>query len=171
MDSDRVQAFMTGVSAVHDNWFDASVLIKRYVNEEKSELVRTYWNDHANKLTTSICLYEMLRLLKIKRNNLHNTDYMSATLDLCSWFAEVVSKNSPEPNFLSAKVFFEAHQIGEKHGLDLSDALQLLSMKAGFGAVAYGQSKLLLVTADKKLAKAARAENLRVWDVLKQPRP
>ena len=78
---------------------------------------------------------------------------------------------SAEPDFLSPKVFFEAHQLGEKHGLDLSDALQLLSMKAGFGAVAYGRSKPLLITADKKLAKAARAEDLRAWDVLKEHEP
>src|SRR5262249_17299376 len=156
MGGNGVQDVMTGLTAVHDSWFDASVLIKRYVKEEKSEVVRDYWNQNPNKLTTSICLYETLRLLKIKRNKLDNTDYVNATLDLCSWFAEVVSKNSPEPNFLSAKVFFEAHQLGEKHGLDLSDAFQLLSMKAGFGAVARGESRPLLITADKKLAPAAQ---------------
>jgi predicted nucleic acid-binding protein len=171
MGGDRVQAVMTGVSGVHDNWFDASVLIKLYVKEEKSEVVRDYWNHQTNKFTTSICLYETFRLLKIKRNKLGNTDYLNATLDLCSWFAEVVSKNSSEPNFLSAKVFFKAHQVSERHGLDLSDALQLLSMKAGFGAVAHGQSRPLLISADKRLAKAARTENLRVWEVLKEPRP
>jgi hypothetical protein len=96
---------------------------------------------------------------------------LRATLDLCSWFAEAVSKNSPEPNFLSPKVFFEAHRVGEKYGLDLSDAFQLLSMKAGFGAVAHGQSRPLLITADKNLAKAARTENLRVWDVLNEHEP
>jgi predicted nucleic acid-binding protein len=162
---------MSGVSAVHDNWFDASVLIKLYVKEEKSEVVRDYWNHNPNKLTTSICLYETLRLLKIKHNKLDNTDYLKATLDLCSWFAEAVSKNSPEPNFLSPKVFFEAHHLGQKHALDLSDAFQLLSMKAGFGAVAHGESRPLLITADRKLAKAARTENLRVWDVLNEPAP
>ena len=171
MGGDGVQTVMTGVSAVHDNWFDASVLIKLYVKEEKSDVVRSYWNHQPNKLTTSICLYETLRLLKIKRNKLDNTDYLSATLDVCSWFAEVVSNNSSEPNFLAPNVFFEAHKVGEKHGLDLSDAFQLLSMKAGFGSVAYGQSRPLLITADKKLAKAARAENLRVWDVLNESEP
>ena len=161
---------MTGVSAVHDNWFDASVLIKIYVKEEKSDLVRRYWNRQTNKLTTSICLYETLRLLKRKRNKLDG-NYLNATLELCSWFAEAVSKTSPKPNFLSPKVFFEAHKIAEQHRLDLSDAFQLLSMKAGFASVRYGQSKPILITADKKLAKAARAESLRVWDVLNESEP
>jgi predicted nucleic acid-binding protein len=97
------------------------------VKEEKSDLVLRYWNRQTNKLTTSIFLYETLRLLKRKRNKLDGTNYLNATLELCSWFAEAVSINSPKPNFLSPQVFFEAHKIAEQHKLDLSDAFQLLA--------------------------------------------
>jgi hypothetical protein len=44
-------------------------------------------------------------------------------------------------------------------------------MRAGFASAALGQSKPILITADKKLAKAARVEGLRVWDVLNEPEP
>lgn len=59
----------------------------------------------------------------------------------------------------------------EKHGLDLSDAFQIHSVKEGFFSNMCGDSKTYLVTADKKLAKAARAEELRVWSVLEEPAP
>jgi hypothetical protein len=58
-----------------------------------------------------------------------------------------------------------------KYQLDLSDAFQILSVKIGFAAHLSGGSQTILVTADKKLAKAARAEGLRVWSVLEEPTP
>jgi hypothetical protein len=56
--------------------------------------------------------------------------------------------------------------------LDLSDAFQIVSVKESFGAHMWrGDSRTILVTADRKLAKAARAEDLRVWSVLEEPAP
>jgi hypothetical protein len=58
----------------------------------------------------------------------------------------------------------------DKYQLDLSDAFQILSVKA-FAPHMIGGSRTILVTADKELAKAARAEGLRVWSVLEEPAP
>jgi hypothetical protein len=102
---------------------------------------------------------------------LDRESYHKATLDLCSWFSEVVLKDYPEPQFLSPNVFFDAQKMVDKYQLDLSDAFQILSIKTGFAAHMTGGSQTILVTADKGLAKAARAESLRVWSVLEEPAP
>ncbi len=96
--------------------------------------------------------------------------YKHATLDLCAWYG-AVSKQIPELNFLSPEVFFEAQRTAEAHGLDLSDAFQIHSVKEGFFSRLSGDSKTFLVTADRELAKAARAEGLRVWSILDDPAP
>jgi predicted nucleic acid-binding protein len=163
------------MSAVRANCFDASALIKRYVQEKGSDIIHEYWRKEATKFTTSLCFYETLTQLKVNhfyRKTLDREGYHRATLDLCSWFGEVVLKDYPEPTFLSPQVFFDAQKIVDKYQLDLSDAFQILSVKIGFGAcLSGGESQTILVTADKKLAKAARAEGLRVWSVLEEPVP
>jgi hypothetical protein len=59
-------------------------------------------------------------------------------------------------------VYTDVEHVAAKYSLDISDALQLLTLRRGF----YGQlpegSQADLVTADAKLAEAARAEKLDV---------
>jgi predicted nucleic acid-binding protein len=162
------------MSALHGSCFDASALIKRYLQEDGSDIIRTYWNQRTSKYTTSLCFYETLTLLKVAhfyRKTLDRPGYYRATEDLCSWFAEVVLKEYPEPNFLSPKVFYDAQKMVDQYQLDLSDAFQIMSVKAGFDAHSIGDSRPILVTADKNLAKAARIEGIRVWSVLEEPPP
>ncbi len=159
--------------ALHANCFDASALLKRYVQEDGSEILRAYWNREPTKFTTSLCFYETLTKLKhfhFYRKTLDSAEYKTATRDLYAWYGEV-SKQISEPNFLSLKVFLAAERTAETHGLDLSDAFQILSLKEGFFSKMSGDSKTILVTADAKLAKAARAEGLRVWNLLDEPPP
>ncbi len=153
--------------------FDASALLKLYVPEEGSDILRDYWGHEPTKFTTSLCFYETLSMLKVchfYRKTIDLTTYKNATLDLCSWFA-AVSESIRELLFLSPEVFFSAQKIAELHKLDLSDAFQILSLNEGFFSGMSGKSKTILVTADKKLANAARAEGLRVWHLLEEPIP
>jgi predicted nucleic acid-binding protein len=155
------------------NCFDASALLKRYVDEDKSDVLRNYWNSESTKFTTSFCFYETLTLLKVHhfyRKSLAQDPYKRATLDLCAWYC-AVSTRYPELNFLSPDIFFTAQRTAEKHGLDLSDAFQILSVKNGFFSRLCGDSQTILVTADAKLASAARMEGIRVWSVLDEPAP
>ena len=159
--------------AVRANCFDASALVKRYVQEDGSEILRAYWDREPTKFTTSLCFYEALTQLKVRRfyrKTLDSAEYKTATRDLYAWYGEV-SKQIPEPNFLSLKVFLAAERTAEKHGLDLSDAFQIHSVKEGFFSNLSGESKTVLVTADAKLAKAARAEGISVWSLLDEPAP
>jgi len=159
--------------ALRANCFDASALLKRYIQEEGSETLRAYWHSESTRYTTSLCFYEALTLLKVchfYRKTIDLAEYKKATLDLCAWYGSV-SKQVPELNFLSPEVFFASQRTAEKHGLDLSDAFQIHSVQEGFFSNMCGDSKTYLVTADKKLAKAARAEGLRVWDIMSEPAP
>jgi len=159
--------------ALHANCFDASALLKLYVPEERSKELRAYWHSEATRYTTSLCFNEALTLLKVchfHRKTIDWAEYKKATLDLCAWHG-AVSKNVPELNFHSPEVFFATQRIAEKHGLDLSDAFQIHSVKEGFFSNMSGDSTTILVTADKKLAKAARAEGLRVWNIMEEPAP
>jgi predicted nucleic acid-binding protein len=156
------------------NCFDASALIKRYVEEEGSDIVRKYWAREVIKFTTSLCFYETLSALKVNffyRKKLNQDDYKKANLDLCSWYATTL-KEHPEPQFLSPNVFFDAQKMADKYQFDLSDAFQIVSVREGFNArMWWGDSRRILVTADTKLAKAARAESLLVWRSLRNRPP
>ena len=159
--------------AARGNCFDASALLKLYVKEDGSDALRTYWNSEPSKFTTSLCFYEALTLIKVchfHRKTLDVAAYKKSTLDLCSWYG-AVSQNIPELNFLSPEVFFAAQRTAERHNIDLSDAFQILTVKEGFFANLSGDSSTILVSADRDLVKAARAEGLRVWSILDEPPP
>ena len=67
--------------------------------------------------------------------------------------------------------FREARDLVLRRQLDFSDAFQILSVKIGYFSRAVDDSRTLLVTADNPLAVAARAEGLRVWNVLTEATP
>jgi hypothetical protein len=49
------------------NCFDASALVKIYITEPGSELIRDYFNNRApTKYTTPFCFYESMNIIKGK---------------------------------------------------------------------------------------------------------
>lgn len=158
---------------VRASCFDASALLKLYVDELGSDVLREYWNHESTRFTTSICFYETLNLLKVcyfYRGELSKRQYEEATLNICAWYQAVI-ESTPELNFLTPEVFFAVQQMSGKHNLDLSDAFQIHSVKEGFFSDAARESKTILVSADKKLVKAARSEGLRVWNLMNESMP
>jgi predicted nucleic acid-binding protein len=110
-------------TAARASCFDASALLKLYVQEDGSDKLREYWNREPTKFTTSL------------------------------------------------EVFFAAQRTAEKHKIDLSDAFQIHTVKEGFFSNLSAGSKTILVSADRDLVKAARAEGLRVWSILDESPP
>jgi predicted nucleic acid-binding protein len=50
---------------VHATCFDASALVKLYIEGEPgTDALRRYWNSQATRYTTPFCLYETLGILK-----------------------------------------------------------------------------------------------------------
>lgn len=159
-------------TAVHPTCFDASALVKRYIDEPGSPALRQYWNWQATRYTTPFCLYETLGVLKghVRRGTLTRDKYLRDATDLVAWFRASHSRIK-DLDFTAHQVFAKARELVEKHGLDLSDAFQLLSLRDGYFSGLVGESATLLVTADAALALAAGDMGLRVWDCIREPMP
>ncbi len=155
------------------NCFDASALVKLYTEEMGSDIVRTYFDREPTKYATPFCFYEALNVLKVKwkyRNEITRDEYLDAAFRLTAWF-DAMSGYIDDIEFLSPQTFVEAKHLVEQTGLDLSDAFQILSVKAGYYSGMTGGSSTILVTCDRDLASAARAEGLRVWYCLEEQAP
>lgn len=158
--------------AVHATFFDASALVKLYVDEPGSDNLRAYWRGQATRYTSPFCFYETLSILKgkHKKGKLTKEQYLRAAKDLMAWFRASTSRIN-DLDFTKRDVFADATGLADRHDLDLSDAFQLLTLQAGFFSVLVGGSASVLVTADEELAQAARKMNLAVWDCQRQPIP
>ncbi len=159
-------------TAVRMNCFDASALVKLYVDEPRSDILRKYFYSESSKYTTPFCFFETLSILKGRKNReqLSEDGYFRATFELVAWFGSF-SEKLPDVKLTSSNGLKHTQEIANRYSLDLSDAFQILSVKDGYFSAMCDGSKTILVTADEKLAAAARSENLRVWDILNEPPP
>ncbi|HXC28013.1 MAG TPA: type II toxin-antitoxin system VapC family toxin [Stellaceae bacterium] len=159
--------------AVWASCFDASALVKLYVNEQGSCVLRRYFHSQPNKYTTPFCFFETLTILKMihfYRKALSAEEYHEATFGLTAWFG-AFSESLPDIKLTEPQALHRALELAGKHTLDLSDAFQILSVKAGYYSPLVGGSQTVLVTADRNLADAARAEGVRVWNLISEPPP
>jgi predicted nucleic acid-binding protein len=69
-----------------------------------------------------------------------------------------------------SEIFWEVEKTAKRCGLDIADAYQIVTVKKDY-FVRFPEAQPILVTADSRLAEAARKEGLRVWDCLKEPAP
>ena len=161
------------MGAVRANCFDASALVKLYINERGSDIIKDYFNSEPTKYTTPLCFYEALNVLKAKHfhhKEISADEYHDAAFGLAAWFSHI-ARDMKDLDFLSPIVFNNVIEVAKRHSLDLSDAFQILSVKEGFFSGLVDESKTVLVSADKKLSKAAKEEGLRVWYFLDEPKP
>ena len=152
---------------------DTSALIKLVLNEDGSQKLRTYFNDNLTFWTTSTCFAEALGVLKTKhfyRSEISNKKYLAST-DILITHLRQKSISIQDVDLTDYAIYSEIEETSKKHGLDIADAFQLVTLKAGFPSAFDGESKTMLITGDKRLAGAARDENLRVWDLINEPIP
>jgi predicted nucleic acid-binding protein len=146
---------------------DASALVKLVVEENGTSELRPL-NAHEVFYTTLLCFSEALGVLKTcrwKKKRLSQEQYLGAANRLrglvtsgCIKFVEYADLTVPQ-------IFYATADLSDDHRIDLSDALQIVSVQ---------QSHLvdaILITADKGLAKAARKEGIQVWNCEKEPTP
>lgn len=158
---------MNGIAGRAD-FFDASALVKVFSNEPRSDIVREYFHSRPTKYTTPFCFYEALNVLKGKwkyKNSLTEDQYLDATFRLTAWFG-ASTRRIKDLDFIDSRVFSDAKRIAQRHSIDLSDAFQILSVKMGYFSVLVNDSTTVLVTADNGLAQAAKAEHLKVWNIM-----
>lgn len=158
------------------NFFDASALVKVYSPEHDGQTVRNYFLGKApTRYTTPFCFYEALNVLKSKwkyQKKMTEAQYHSAASKLTLWYSRArATRTIKDVDITEIQTLREVKDLAQKYSLDFSDALQIVSVKSGPFSRLVNDSKTILVTADRGLAVAARAEGLRVWSVLDEPEP
>ena len=142
------------------------------VDEANHEPVRTFFQTNTNFGATSLCLVEALSVVKAKwtYGHISEANYFDAArrlvIDAWGKKIEVEDIGLFSPEGLNA-----VEALAKKHTLDLSDALQLETILRGKYAHLGPNSASVLVTADRKLATAAEAEGIRVWNCIVSPLP
>jgi predicted nucleic acid-binding protein len=159
------------MTAVRIHFLDASAIIKLFLEEDRSDELRKYFIEYTNFRTTSLCFGETLGRFKSFYYSHGSIDeYLEASNELLAHVSgESIAVE--DIDITSRNVFKEVENIVQKHSLDVSDAFQIYTLKQGIWPLLQGDSKPILITADRKLAQSARDEHLRVWDCLREPAP
>jgi DNA replication protein DnaC len=122
--------------------------------------------------TTPFCLNEALSILKGKwqRKKISEDDYFDATrrLVIDVWSSRY---HADDIDFMNPAIYQTVEAMARRHQLDLSDALQLVTIQKGFYRGLVSHSAPALITADQDLASAAVLEHIRVWHCNKEARP
>ncbi len=159
-------------------YLDASALVKLVIDEVNCHPLREFFNSNTHFFTTWLCLAEALGILKSKwignqskepATKIETDKYFEATRSLIiNWRTRI---EFYDLELVDPSVPLKVEEMAKKHGLDYSDALQLITIKSGkYSRFSYGsapniyESALVLITADKKLATAAISEGIRVWN-------
>lgn len=160
------------MTVIRTHYLDASAIIKLLIDEDGSAAVHSYLDSHATRVTTPLCFAETLGVLKAKQVHGHisREQYLAACEELMAHIrGQTITIE--DVGFTERAMFDEVEILCQKHALDLSDACQLLTLRSGQLSSLEGDSRPILVTADKKLAAAARNEGLRAWDCMHEAAP
>ena len=167
-----------GREAVKVCYLDASALVKLFVDEDGCQTLRNYFNTNANFCTTSLCFVEALGVLKRRyfyESKDNGTEYLKKCRDLVNkgWGGRIeieevriTKRDSIDERIKQVDFFNEAERLVGKYKIDFVDALQVLTILRGKYYFFTQGSKSILITADEGLARAARGENARVWNIL-----
>jgi len=162
------------METIRTHWLDASALVKLFLNENGSETLREYFNSKSVFWTTSLCFAEVLGVLKrkyiSKKENLAKEEYLAASGELVAHIRNG-SISIEEVDITKLEIFNEVEKMVGNYSLDLADAFQIVALKKGFPSSLTGDSKTILITADRGLAEAAEREGLRVWNCLEKTEP
>jgi predicted nucleic acid-binding protein len=152
---------------------DASAAVKLVLQERGSEELRSYLANRAGFYSTSLCLAEAFGVFRRKRlrGELSEKQYLPTCYLLLGYLRSPPRIRVDEIELSSLDTFAKAEEIARRHKLDLSDSLQLVSVKHGRFSSCVPGFKTVLITADRALASAAKTEGLRVWNCEEEATP
>lgn len=157
------------------HYVDTSVLVKLLVKEDGSDVLDEYMKEWytSSFCITSLCFAEALGVLKLKRVKKKRPDHISEDtyftgVDELRAYAATDRISLIDVGITDSVVFQEVETIARRHSLDVADAYQIVTVRRDYFS-RFPEAQPILITADKKLAKAARAENLRVWEISNPP--
>ena len=154
-------------------YLDASAAIKLVVNEYQSTELLQFFKPRTNFVMTPFCFYEALSTLKAKWKGRKDPKWNIVSItdqqyfDGCYFLLDHVRSNKIEVendlNLSDIAVQPEVERLARVHSLDISDALQLLTIMKGRSRDFVDESKALLISDDKHLIEAAKKEGIRFW--------
>jgi len=162
--------------AVKVHYFDASALVKLVADDQDEEpgrdTLRRYYNEHARPVyTTSFCVAEAFGAFKRKfqRKGISEEQYLVYVRN----FIRVIGNTFriDEVPILLPLVTSEVERLVAQYKIDFVDCFQIVTIMQGQFRVLVGESQSILITADRDLAKAARAEGARVWECTSEVAP
>ena len=164
---------MASVRYIKASHLDASAAVKLILQERGSEYIKNYFANRAGFYITSLCLAEAFGVFKRKRllGELSEEQYFTTCYLLLGYLRSPPRIHVDEIELSSLDTFAEAEEIARRHKIDLSDSLQLVSVKHGRSSSCVPGFKTVLITADRALASAAKAEGLRVWNCEEEAAP
>lgn len=152
-------------------YLDASVIAKLFLDEEGSSKFRDYFYNDTNYCTTFMTYYETMSVLKSRLFRGSNKDvYYHAIekLAIHGWGGKI-ELESIELNDIN--IFKNINSLSMRYNLDVADAIQIYAILNGKYRFLAHEGASVLITADSNLAGAARTNNIRVWNVIKEERP
>lgn len=167
------------MATIYTHLLDASALVKLVVPEDKSNVLREYFNNHSVFWTTSFCIAEVFGVLKAKHSRygkqsvqggISESVYLASLEDLVAMVRDE-RISITEENIFNREIFNEVEKLCSEYGIDAIDTFQLVTMLRGFPSKMIEDSKTILITADRKLANAASKKGLRVWNCMKKSTP
>ncbi len=173
---------MSECRMVKVRYLDASVLIKLVVDEDDCDNIRKFFVSNVNFCTTSLCLAEALSRIKgmwkkgkAGQAKLTMEEYLESTralLGATHSLSKSHGKIEIDENVLSdLSTHSSVEQLARDNKLDLSDALQLYTIKHGKYSHLGPESASILITADKQLATAAKFIGIKAWNCSKENVP
>ncbi len=150
-------------------YFDASALVKRYVDEEGSIWVRQVTNAQAQNsiMVAEITLAEVAAAFAAQGRAPKGTTEQQRDRAVSRFLQDCHEHFLLLP--IDRLIIDRAVELTQKYRLRGYDAVQLAAALVTNGTlIAHGLSSLVFVAADKDLLKAASAENLPVENPLQQ---
>ncbi len=159
------------------HYLDASALVKLVADDRSEEpgrdvLRNYYWQHIASVYATSYCITEAFSAFKRKflRGQITEDQYIKYVQTFIRQFLGANLRQDEVP-ILWPVVFSEAERLIKKHKIDFLDCFQIVTIMHGQFHVLGPNSQSILITADRDLAKAARAEGAKVWECASEPAP
>jgi predicted nucleic acid-binding protein len=168
---------MDGVYWCNAHYLDASALVKLVADDPDEEpgrevLRRYYWSHIASMYATSYCIAEAFSAFKRKfmQGRITEDQYIKYVRTFIRQFLGANLRQDELP-ILSPVVFSEAERLIKKYQIDFLDCFQIVTIMQGQFHVLRSGSQSILITADRALANAARAEGAKVWDCRTEAAP
>lgn len=162
------------------HYLDACAAVKLVLDEPYSDRIRDYYEEKADQgfefYMTLFCFYEALGVLKRKyksSNRIERIDrdeYFRACGQLTARLA-IDDIQHDQLRLTDHENYLRVENIAQTYDIDISDALQIVTVKHGKWSQLVAESQSMLITADRDLAEAARDEGLRVWNILDEEEP